>query len=149
MSSSKPKGWKVGLVWVWISSIPRHIVYGILRSITYLLQSNRTNLVDSFRNFGVKILNLTWLQWCSHNWSYGNSVNSFYRTSSYNPARCHASHRQSLRCGSDSFPWILEDSVLMGHALLKEYKVHTVEKEIRGRDVPLGVPKICKYKFWA
>ena len=31
-ASTELKGWKAGLVWVWISSIPREIVCGMLKS---------------------------------------------------------------------------------------------------------------------
>jgi len=30
---------------------------------------------------------------------------------------------------------------------LKEYKVRTFEKEMRGRDIPPDVPKIFEHKF--
>jgi len=31
----------------------------------------------------------------------------------------------------------------------KEYIVRTLKKEVKGREVPLGMPKICKHKFQA
>jgi len=44
----------------------------------------------------------------------------------------------------------LEDLVIafLGAMLSsKECKVCILEKEMRGRDVPPGIPKICKHKF--